>query len=122
MALKEKLTLLGDRVVIQLENMTEHTITEAGIMIVNTELAETDGGRLTTKLSNKTYLAKGEILLLSEKARELLPSLTEGDKVYVAPHALNSSNYFNVDRTQLVQDFKGIICVPHTLIEAKLND
>lgn len=122
MALKEKLTLLGDRVVIQLENMTEHTITEAGIMIVNTELAETDGGRLTTKLSNKTYLAKGEILLLSEKARELLPSLTEGDKVYVAPHALNSSNYFNVDRTQLVQDFKGIICIPHTLIEAKLND
>lgn len=122
MTLKESnITLLGDRVVIQLDKMLDHTITSSGVMVPNTELTETDGGKLTTRLSNKSHVPQGTVQLLSAKAQELLPELKIGDKVFVAQHSLNSSNYFYPDRTKLIQDFEGYICIPHTLIEAKIN-
>lgn len=122
MALEERITLLGDRVLIKLDKAVDHTLTESGILLPRTELAETDGGKLTTRLSNKNHLPQGTIILMSKKAQELLSEVSINDKVYVADHALNTSNYFYPDRTKLVQEFEGYICIPHILIEAKLNN
>lgn len=121
MTLKERITLLGDRILIQLDEKKDHSISEGGIVIPDTELAETDGGRLTTRLTDKNYLTCGTILLMSEDAKTKLPTINEGDRVYVASHAVNPSNHFYIKREQLINQFAGIICIPHLLIEAKIN-
>lgn len=124
------LILVGDRILIQLKEIQEHTKTEAGLWIPHNELAETDGGKVTTRPSRQKYYAEGTILQMSKTAYQKLlednkPVLQEGDiiigstTVLVAKHVLNNDSfYFYEDRSQPVQDFKGIISIPHTLIEA----
>lgn len=118
------ISLIGDRVLIQLNQIPDHTKTKAGLWIPANELAETDGGKVTTRPSKQKYYAEGTIIALGNTAFSRLNaevSVKEGDKVLVAKQAMSSDSFhFYTDRSTQIQDFKGLICIPHTLIEAKL--
>ncbi len=119
------LSLIGDRVVILLDKATDHTTTESGILIPLSELSETDGGRLTTRTSSQQYLMSGTVVGMSKfsslKFEEQHTSITNGDRVYLSKSAVSPAYQFFPERSNLVIDFTGYICVPHTLIEAKIN-
>lgn len=116
------LELLGDRVIVLLDKAEDHTTTESGLIIPLFENAETDGGRPASKLSMKRYLSTGTILGLSQTAQEKLPTIKVGDKVYVTPTAATPQYQFLPDRTQLVEDWSGLIVISHVLIEAKIKN
>ena len=107
---------------IQLKEIPDHTKTAAGLYIPLQDLAETDGGKVTTRPSKLKYYAEGAIITMGDYAQEKLsPLVSIGDTVLVPKHVINSDNFhFYIDRSKPVQDFKGLICIPHTLIEAKL--
>ena len=117
--------LIGDRVWIKLDEAQDHTTTSTGILIPLNELTETDGGRITTRPSDKKHLLKGTVVALSPyastKLNELSTTLLPNDRVYISKNALNSAYAFYPVRDALVIDFTGDICIPHTLIEAKIN-
>lgn len=117
--------LTGNRVLIQLDPHPEHTITESGIVVPQFDLIESDSGKLKTVPSNTRYLAKGTVVLISPFASKKLEEegtpLNIGDKVYV-PDSVVSPNYqFFMDKNSIILEFKGLVAVPHTLIEAILN-
>lgn len=112
--------LLGDRVLIKLDEHPSHTTTESGIVIPQFEATTTDGGKPTSTLSKMKYLYQGTVIQLSPYAQEKLPSITPSTRVYITPSALSPAYQFFLDRSKLVIDFDGHICIPHTLIEAKL--
>jgi co-chaperonin GroES (HSP10) len=114
------LALVGDRIVIQLDEAQDHTITEGGVIVTLNELMETDGGRVTTRTSSKRHLSQGTILAISPDAYSKC-GLSKGDRVYVTSHANSPQYQFFLNRDNLVQDFEGIISIPHILIEAKIN-
>lgn len=113
--------LLGDRVWVKLEQVKSHTTTESGIVIPLNELTETDGGRVTTRASNRKHLSRGVIIKMSAKAKELLPNLGEGDKVYVNDRVVHKDYQFFPVRNQLVQEFEGDVVISTNHIEAKIN-
>lgn len=116
--------LIGDRVLIQLDLAEDHTITDSGIVIPLAELTETDGGRITTRTSNQTFLYKGTVVNISEyaksKFREYGVEVNVNDRVFISKNALSPAHQFFIDRDKLVLDFTGMVCIPHTLIEAKI--
>lgn len=110
---------------IQLNEIPDHTKTAAGLYIPLQDLAETDGGKVTTRPSKIKHYSVGKILNISPYAKEKLSefnnTLDVGDTVYIAKHTMSSDAFhFYMDRSKTVQDFKGLICIPHTLIEAKI--
>jgi co-chaperonin GroES (HSP10) len=114
------LTVFNDKVIVKLDEALDHTVTESGIIITLSELTETDGGRVTTRTSNKKHLTQGTVLAVAADAA-LKTNLSKGDRVYVAQHA-NSPNYqFFANRDNLVIDFDGTISIPYILIEGKIN-
>ena len=117
------LNLIGDRILIQLKEIQDHTKTEAGLWIPANVLAATDGGKVTTRPSGQKYYAEGTILnagsLALTKLAEQGATITSGTTVLIAKHTLNNDSFhFYMDRSKQVQDFKGLILIPHTLIEA----
>ncbi len=116
-----QLELLGDRVVILLDKAQDHTITDGGVIIPLFENGETDGGRPKSNLSHKKYLSVGTVVAISEVAKDKLPVLV-GDRVYVTPTAASANYQFLTDRSQLIENWDGYIAIPHTLIEAKINN
>lgn len=116
--------LFGDRIVILLDELEDHTITEYGVYVPLNEVYETDGGKIKTRTAEQKHLAMGTVLAISAQATKNLATnsntLSVGDRVYVPPTAVAKQFYFFPERTKLVQDFTGYICVPHTLIEAKI--
>lgn len=117
-----KLELLGDRVIVLLDKAEDHTVTEGGLIIPLFENAESDGGRPISKLSLKRYLSIGTILAMSPTAQEKLPTVKVNDRVYVTPSSASPNYQFLPDRTQLVEDWNGMISISHVLIEAKIKD
>jgi co-chaperonin GroES (HSP10) len=120
----KNMTLIGDRILILLDKATD-TITSSGILIPKLEMVETDGGKLKSRPSDDSYLLQGTIINMSlysiEKFKDLSISVSHNNRVILSPQAKNTSFQFFPDRSQLVSQFKGIICVPHTLIEAKID-
>lgn len=123
-----KLELVGDRVLVLLDNAEGHTVTASGVIIPLNDVVETDGQRLKAETSKRKHLTSGKIVRVSSTAAAKLAdsnlTLSQGDVVYVSDMVgKNVASYqFFVDRSKLVQDFNGIVCIPHTLIEAKVND
>lgn len=121
--MEHNLTLLGDRVWIKLDEAVSHTETDSGIIIPLNELTETDGGRITTRPSNRKYFSSGTVVALSDKSSEMLShSIKVGDRVYVNDRVVNKDYQFFPDRTKLVQEFKGDILISANYIEVKIND
>lgn len=122
----DKFTLIGDRILVLLDEAKGHTITESGIEIPLNDVVATDSGRATTETSNHKHLNRGVVLLVGALAAKKLEeqefTIKPGDKVYVNPSAQQKNFYFFPSREVLVQDFKGYVCIPNTLIEAKIND
>lgn len=116
----QQFELLGDRVLIKLDEHPQHTTTESGIVIPQFEAATTDGGKPTAILSKMKYLYQGTVVALSKYAQEKLPSITPSTRVFIVPSTLSPAYQFFMDRSKLVIDFDGHICIPHTLIEAKI--
>lgn len=114
----QNITLLGDRVIILLDKLEDHTTTDAGIVVPFFQNIESDGGRPDTKVSNLKYLSKGTIVAMSDYAKEKLPQLSPSTRVFVNPSAVSPSYQFFHKRNGLVEEFEGYIVVPHTLIEA----
>lgn len=112
----ENLTLLGNRVLIQLHEQKEIT-SKDGILIPLSDITMTESGRLKTTPSAKTYLSKGTILKLPASS-----TLKVGDTVYVAESAVTPQYQFFLNRNQLVNQFEGIIAIPEALIEAIYNE
>jgi len=117
--------LLGDRVLIQLDELPDHSVTSSGIHVPHFLNIETDGGRPDVKVSNLKHVAKGTIIsispLASQKLADQQSPLQEGDRIFVVSSAVSPSYQFFPDRDKLDKDFTGIIGVPHPLIEAKLT-
>lgn len=112
--------LLGDKVLVQLQDHPDHTITAGGILNPLFVNIESDAGRPKAKASNKKYLAKGKVLLISPLAKERIPLLEVGDEVYVAPTTVSQDFHFSLKRASLVEDFDGVISIPSSLVEAKI--
>ncbi len=121
-----KFTLIGDRVLVALDEALDHTQTKSGLFIPLNTLKESESGKMTTETSKRKHLSQGTIVQLGSKAVSNFNTLGEdpkvGDKVMLSEQALNSSYHFYPDRSRLVQDFQGYVCIPHTLIEAIIND
>lgn len=121
----EDLEIIGDRIVIQLDEAKGHTVTAAGVVIPLNDVIEKDSGKLGTATSDKKHLAKGTVLGIGEaaynKLKDNYTTLNIGDRVFVNPRSHNKDFYFFLNRDVLVQDFEGVICIPHTLIEAKIK-
>lgn len=124
MASYQHISLLGDRVLVQLDKMEEHTTLSSGLTVPLYDNIETDGGRPGAKASDKKYLAQGTVLLLSNTAKVKLEEqgyeLNEGDKVFVTQNAVSPQYQFFPDRSNLFIRFEGLISIPHVLIEAKI--
>lgn len=122
------LSLIGDRVLIMLDEALDHTKLDSGIIVPLNTIVEKDSGRLGTELSKRKHLTKGTIISLSptsaSKLEELQIPLQAGDRVYVNEMVMKtpSSYQFFINRDKLVQDFDGVVCIPHVLIEAKINN
>lgn len=119
----ERLKLIGDRVVVLLDEAVSHTVTEKGITVPMSTVYETDGGRLATKTSAQKHVSMGTVVLISDyalaKIRESIPDFNVGDKVFL-PEAVHSKHYyFYPDRSSMVLNFDGHVVIPHSLIEAK---
>jgi hypothetical protein len=121
-------TLVGDRILILLDEHKEHTVTAGGIVVPHNNLIEKDSGRVGTELSKRKHLTQGTILSISDtssqKLKDLNIELSQGDRVFVNEQVLRttSSYQFFIDRNRIVADFDGLVCIPHTLIEAKLKN
>ena len=119
------LTLLGDRVLIRLDEKPTHTTTSSGVILPEFTPTYTDGGRPKDELSTRTHLFKGTVLALSPLASSKLTEegtpLKEDDKVYISQQAFNSTYQFLLSRDSITLQFEGLIAIPHTLIEAKIN-
>ena len=109
----ENLTLLGNRVLIQLHEQREVT-SKDGILIPLSDITVTESGRLKTTPSSKTFLSKGTVLLTSPQ----VTSVQQGQQVYVSESAVTPQYQFFLNRNQLVNQFEGIISIPEALIEA----
>lgn len=118
--------LLGDRVLIQLDYHPEHTVTDKGIVVPHFVNVESDGGRPMARPSDRKYLSQGTIMGISKLAASRLQEnstpLKEGDRVYVSQSAVSPTFQFFTDRSKIVVEFDGHVCVPHTSIEAKILD
>jgi hypothetical protein len=118
--------LTGNRILIQLDAHPDHTVTASGVYVPHLALMESDGGKLNTVISNVRHLARGTVQLISPFASKKLEEegtpLKIGDRVQV-PDSVVSPNYqFFKDKDGIVLDFEGLVVVPHTLIEAILNN
>lgn len=122
----QQIEVVGDRIIVQLDEAKGHTVTAAGVVIPLNDIVEKDSGKLGTATSDKKHLAKGTVLGIGElaynKLKEAFVTLSIGDRVFVNPRSHNKDFYFFLNRDVLVQDFEGVICIPHTLIEAKIKN
>ena len=114
-----------DKVLIQLDEHADHTLTESGVYLPKFLNIETDGGRPDVRTSNEKYVASGTVvdaspLALSKMADAKTP-LSIGDKVFVSQTAVSQSFHFKSKRDALQYDFDGLILVPYILIEAIIN-
>lgn len=122
------LELVGDRVIIKLDQAEDHTRTESGLLIPLNQNVEKESGRVGSRLSKRKHLATGTVLALSDyasnKIAEYGAEIKPGDKVYVTEMSANNVSTFQFfpDRRKLVQDFQGYIIIPHTQIEAKVKN
>lgn len=121
-----KLDLIGDRIIVKLDEAIDHTVINGIIIPLNTVI-ESESGKVKTELSKLRHLAKGTVVALStfssKKLDEAEVPLVVGDRVYVSHQAINSSSYhWKNDRNQLLSEFDGHICIPHGLIEAKISE
>lgn len=120
------ITLIGDRILIQLDEHPEHTTLPSGLIVPQYVAGETDGNRPTSLLSDTKYLDTGTVLAVSPYAasrlEDLSTPLSPGDRVLLPLHATTPSYQFFLDRSKILRSFEGLICVPHTLLEAKVNE
>ncbi len=118
--------LMGNRVLIQLDKELEHSTTESGLVVPNFIREETDGGKIKARASRLSFLSKGTVLSISPLAKEILEKesseLKEGDKVFISPNAVSPQYEFSLNRDNSTTFFEGIISVPVSLIEAKINE
>lgn len=112
--------LFGDRILLQLDEHPDHTVTPGGVIQPKFVNIESDGGRPKVKASNQKYVSSATVLLISPLASEKI-QLSPGDKVYVNQAAVSQSYHFLISRNNLVDEFDGVIAVPHALIEAKIT-
>lgn len=121
-----KIELVGDRIVVELKELQDHTVTEGGVIVTKAEVTETDGGRLTTNTSADKRTTEGKIVAISayssKKVLDYDTTLSIGDTVLLSRQVLQDSFRFTPDRNALVFGNSNYVCVPHTLIEAKLKD
>lgn len=123
----DKLELFGDRIIIQLDKVPAVTIDEYGLRQALTENYETDGGKIASKLSPRSFVNKGTVIQISplalSKLSELGHTLSPSDQVFLTHNAVSEQYNFSYTREGLVKDFTGLVAVPHILIEGKIiND
>lgn len=118
------ISLIGDRILIRLDEQPEHSTTKEGIIVPIYRPEETEGGKIKGVLSSEKYLAQGTVIAISPyskgKLEDLGVSLSPGDPVYPARASVSPSYAFPLDRSTLIASFDGIICIPHSLLEAKI--
>ena len=119
-----QLTLLGNRVLIQLDEHPTHTTTD-GIILPDFTPSYSDGGQPISDLSKRRHLFKGTVLALSPlaatKLEEESTPIAPGDKVYISQQAHSDAYQFFLSRDAIALTFEGLVAIPHTLIEAKIN-
>lgn len=118
------MVLLGNRVLIKLDDHPTHTVTPGNITVPHFVNMETDGGRVKASVSDLKYLSQGTIVDISAEAVESTAkygvTLGKGDRVLVSSNAVSPSYQFIQDRSRIIAQFDGHILIPPQLIEAKL--
>lgn len=121
----QNLSLMGNRVLIKLDEHPDHTITSSGLIVPQFTPSYTESGRPKDELSSLKHLFKGTVLaispLASSKLSEELTPLSPNDKVYISKQAFSDAYQFFLNRDAISLPFEGLIAIPHSLIEAKIN-
>lgn len=116
---------MGNRVLIKLDEHPDHTVTSTGIIVPDFTPSYTDSGRPKDELSKLKHLFKGTVLALSpiaaQKLAEESTPLSPSDRVYISQQAFSDSYQFFLNRDAITLPFEGLIAIPHSLIEAKIN-
>lgn len=108
---------IGERVLIKLDE--EDRSNDSMLYIPLTEFAETDGGRIISKASDRKYLWKGTVESMSDKAAASLEGIQVGDKVVVSRNIGSHHNYYK-DHETLSPRWEGYILVSPVHIEGKI--
>ena len=108
--------LLGDRTLLKLQKAEDHTTLPGGLIKPQFENYETDGGKASSRISDRRYLSIGTVLATNS------PDLKVGDGITVLPSCANINYFFSMDRSQLASTFDGTILVPNTMIECKTTN
>jgi len=122
------LSLVGDRTIVLLDKAEEHSTTKSGLLIPLNNIVEGSAGRERAELSKRSHLDKGIVVAIADFAADKLSEqktdLKPGDRVFISPLVgKNVQSYqFMTKRNQLVAEFEGLVCIPHTFVEAKIND
>lgn len=120
----DNLEIIGDRIIVQLDEQKDHEVTEFGIVNPLMDNEETDGGRYRAKISSRHYVASGVVKAISpfslKKLEEVGATLSIGDRVLV-DHRTVSDQYAFFPTRGLVKSFSGLVSIPHVYIEAKLK-
>jgi co-chaperonin GroES (HSP10) len=111
-------TFIGDKVLVKLDPV--QNVLPSGIINPSLEIYETDGGKIATRTSKGTeFQPQGTVIAISDLATEKLKIISVDDKVRVSSAALNPSFYFSFEPSNPTE---GLVLIPHTLIDAKIND
>lgn len=115
------LKIENDRLLVQLIPF-QTTKSESGIIVPKYENYTTDGGKAASTVSHEKYSSLATIVQISAKAQDLLDesksTLKVGDTIALYPSALNSSNWFILDRTRPVTEHEGYLLIHPNHIQA----
>lgn len=115
--------LLHNYVLVKLRQYESETVTGGGIIIPKTVAQETANGTMKSVVDeNANYQPIGEVVLLSDKAKEDLKYVDCGSIVRVQRAALSNMHQYYVDVSTPVQEgWEGYVLIPSGLIESVLD-
>ena len=111
-------------ILVQLFELKDEKVSDAGIITQAFVNGETDGGRPVSRRSDEMYQPKGEIVQLSNQVTKWLEEnevdLKVGDTVLIQPGSKHRNNWFIENPETGTEEFTGLVKLHPNNIEAKL--
>jgi len=112
-------------VLIKLQEIEEdYETNDLGVIIPLYENYESDGGRPAARIKEDTYSSVGEVIQISEKAKQImaeeLMNYKVGDLVSISAQQKHPSNQFLVDKDKVVANFSGYLILHPSMIQSKI--
>jgi len=114
-------------VLIKLEEFqNKESINAAGVYVPLFENYETDGGRPASKIKDENFSYIGEVIQISEKAKDILAEekidIKVGDRVSIHRNQKVQFNHFFPENNAPVMDFSGYILIDPSGIQSKIKN